>query len=250
MGIRLGDANLRWNAGKTRMQEMSLKSITKVLLRKHPGLLPFLFRVHNGLFGFNTVRIGYRGNRLQGTPFLSHCKILLTGKNNTIIFGTMSRLTRCTIHIFGNNNRVIIGDDCILHAGDFWIEDDGNCISVGNGTSISGSTHLAATEGTNILIGRDCMFSSEIAVRTGDSHSIIEAVSNIRINHASDVTIGDHVWIGNRAILLKGSSVPDNSVVATGAIVTKKHDGANVILAGSPAKVVRENIDWLRARIR
>ena len=229
---------------------MSLRSIAKVLLRKHPGLVPFLFRVHNGLFGFNTVRIGYRGNRLQGTPFLSHSKILMTVKNNTIIFGTMSQLIRCKIQIFGNNNRVLIGDNCFLHLGDFWIEDAGNCINIGNGTSICGSTHLAATEGTNILIGRDCMFSGEIAVRTGDSHSIIEAGSNIRINHASDVTIGDHVWIGSRAILLKGSSVPDNSVVATGAIVTKKHDGANVILAGSPAKVVRENIDWLGARIR
>jgi acetyltransferase-like isoleucine patch superfamily enzyme len=232
------------------MQEMSLTSITKVLLRKHPGLLPFLSRVHNGLFGFNTVRIGHRGNRLQGTPFLSHCNISVTGKNNIIILGTMSRLTRCNIHIDGNNNRVFIGDNCILHLGDFWIEDDGNCISVGNGTSISGSTHLAATEGTKILIGRDCMFSGEIAVRSGDSHSIIESGSHIRINHASDVTLGDHVWIGSRVILLKGSSVPDNSVVATGAIVTKKHDGAHVILAGNPAKVVRENIDWLRARIR
>jgi acetyltransferase-like isoleucine patch superfamily enzyme len=232
------------------MQEMSLRSITKGLLRQYPGLLPFLFRFHNGLLGFNSVKIGQRGNRLQGTPLLSHCKILVTGKNNTILFGSMSRLTRCTIRIYGSNNRIIVGDDCIFHEGDFWIEDDGNCISVGNGTSISGSTHLAATEGTTILIGRDCMFSGEIAVRTGDSHSIIEAGSNIRITHASDVTIGDHVWIGSRVILLKGSSVPDNSVVATGAIVTKKHDGANVILAGSPAKVVREKIDWLRARIR
>jgi acetyltransferase-like isoleucine patch superfamily enzyme len=68
------------------------------------------------------------------------------------------------------------------------------------------------------------------------------------MNHAIDVSIGNHVWMGNKTIVLKGALVPDNTIVATGAIVTKAHEGGNVILAGNPARVVKEDIDWVRQR--
>jgi acetyltransferase-like isoleucine patch superfamily enzyme len=53
------------------------------------------------------------------------------------------------------------------------------------------------------------------------------------------VIISDNVWIGMNAIILKGVTIGENSVVAAGAVVTKSVP-ANVVVAGNPAAVVRD----------
>jgi serine acetyltransferase len=53
------------------------------------------------------------------------------------------------------------------------------------------------------------------------------------------VHIGDNVWLGDHAMVLKGVTIGENSVVAAKAVVTKDVP-ANVIVAGNPARVVKE----------
>jgi acetyltransferase-like isoleucine patch superfamily enzyme len=229
---------------------MELLKLAKDFLKRHPRLLQFASNGYTLAFGFNRRKIDRRGNRLQGGSFLKHCNITISGRNNTVILGDCCRLVKCNILIVGNNNRLLLGKGCNLKYAEFWMEDDGCCIKIGDGTSMAGFTHLAATEGKNIVIGNDCMFSGEVVVRTGDSHSIVEMNSHNRINYGRDVSIGNHVWIGSKVTLLKGSSIADNSVVATGSIINKKYDQCNIVLAGNPAHIVKENIDWLRARLK
>jgi len=53
------------------------------------------------------------------------------------------------------------------------------------------------------------------------------------------VKIGDNVWIGMNAVILKGVTIGENSVVAAGAVVTKSIP-ANTIVAGNPAVTVKK----------
>lgn len=92
------------------------------------------------------------------------------------------------------------------------------------------------------------MFSYEVEVRTGDSHSIIDKHTKKRLNYAKNIEIGNHVWVGAHTKILKGVIIGDNSIVGLGSIVTKSV-GSSVIVAGMPAKTVREDISWLRERI-
>lgn len=122
-------------------------------------------------------------------------------------------------------------------------------ILVGNDTEFAGKIHIACTEASKCVIGRDCLFSSEIVIRSGDSHSIFDE-SGIRINPAKDVIIGDHVWIGYRVLVTKGAMIQNDCVVGTGSVVTRKTEkGSNVVLAGVPAKHVKEHIDWYYERV-
>ena len=50
-------------------------------------------------------------------------------------------------------------------------------------------------------------------------------------------------------IILKGVTIPDNSIVATGSIVTREFKDKNVLIAGNPAKIIKEGVDWSRNRI-
>ena len=119
---------------------------------------------------------------------------------------------------------------------------------MGSETSVSGKTHLACIEGKNIVIGDDCMFSSDIILRTGDSHSVVDLQNN-RINPSKSIEIGNHVWIGNKVTVNKGVFVPNNSIIGTGAVVTKTFENGNIIIAGNPAKIIKSDINWDRRRM-
>lgn len=65
-----------------------------------------------------------------------------------------------------------------------------------------------------------------------------------RINFAKDIWIGDHVWAGQQVIVLKGAYIADESIIGTRALVTGKKFNEGVVLAGAPAKVIKENVSW------
>lgn len=152
------------------------------------------------------------------------------------------------IRVQGDNNRVIIHENAYLSGAELWIEDNDCTIEIGARTFIGHHSHLACTENRNTLtVGPDCMISSYVQIRTGDSHSVLNADGE-RINRARSVGIGNHCWIGEGVRILKGVSLANDTIVATGSIITKSFD-ANVLLGGVPAKVLKANVTWDKDRL-
>ncbi len=60
-----------------------------------------------------------------------------------------------------------------------------------------------------------------------------------RSNHFAPIHIGDRVWIGSSAVITKGVTIGNGSVVAAGAVVTKDVP-ENVIVGGVPAKIIKK----------
>ena len=88
-----------------------------------------------------------------------------------------------------------------------------------------------------ITIGDDVIIAKEVCIRDSDRHSIDGSDS------VSPITIGNHVWIGTRATILKGVTIGDGAVVAAGAVVV--HDvPPHCLVGGVPAKIIRNNIEW------
>ncbi len=187
-------------------------------------------------------KVEYKG------AFLKRCKINICGENNKIIINKNARLTNTFIHIHGNNNTIYLANDIKLGRCDLWIEDNFGKIQIDEFTTIN-SGHLACTENySNIYIGKDCMFADNITFRTGDSHAIKSIKSDERINHAKNIIIEDHVWIGANSLILKGSIIGNGSVVGSGSIVTKEF-GSNLIIGGIPARIKKSDIYWTRERV-
>lgn len=92
------------------------------------------------------------------------------------------------------------------------------------------------------------MFSREIEVRTSDAHSVIDRSSGLRVNAAGNVLIGDHVWVGLRSIINKGARVPSDSIVGAMSFVSAEFEEEGVVIAGTPAKIVKRGITWSRSR--
>lgn len=92
----------------------------------------------------------------------------------------------------------------------------------------------------NIEIGNDVIISEDVIIRDSDNHKI-----NDSKNVSAPIKICDHVWIGMRAIILKGVTIGEGSVVAAGAVVCNDVPPYTLV-GGVPAKVIKENIEWKR----
>ena len=218
----------------------------KNLLGKHPKTLYLITFLFNHLPFNNSIR-NKKGNTICLLGVVKKSSITFCGKNNSVIVEDGAILKNCTITIKGDNNKIVFKAKSYAKFADIVAEDNDNHIELGECSSLAGKIHLACIEGTKIIIGEDCLFSSEIIFRTGDSHAIIDSSGN-RINFSKDIIIGNHVWIGNRAIITKGVTIADNIIVGTGAIVTKSIEKSNCTIAGVPAVIVKENVNWKHER--
>lgn len=148
---------------------------------------------------------------------------------------------RSSIIIYGDNNRLIIDDEVKLFGGAKIILQGNGSLHIKHRAGIRDTSFLS--QGASITIGEWCMFSYGIEVRNTDSHRIFQVGSNAQINHPKDIILGNHVWIGKNATILKGVTIGHDSIIAMGSVVTKSCE-PNSILAGNPAKVVKTDITW------
>lgn len=226
-----------------------LKAVILILKETNP-LLYFLFYQlwFRRSFRINRKQICGKLNKIEKmNAVLNGVLFDIIGNENYIELNKMVILDGVTFHVRGDLNKVIIGENCRIANSILWIENNKCEIIIGRQTTIGGA-HIAATEDeSKIVIGDDCMLAYNIDIRTGDSHGIYDPNGN-RINKAEDAIIGEHVWIAAHTIILKGVVIGDGSIVGTGAVVSKGVYPPFCIIAGNPAKVVKETIYWTRLR--
>ena len=128
----------------------------------------------------------------------------------------------------------------------------GRFVWIGDGTKIR--CHEGLVEiGAKTVMGQECTISAYQHVRIGEQcviadramfidfdHGVVEVERPIRLQgiYKRDVEVGNNVWIGYNACILRGVRVGDNSVIGTNAVVTKDVP-ANAVVAGVPARIVR-----------
>lgn len=149
-----------------------------------------------------------------------HAGALKFGKHDSVYAG-------CSFSL-GENGRVTVGDFTLLNGALVMCEDK---IDIGSHCLISWNVGIADSD----------FHPLEPAQRIMDAHALApyfeKRPPRPKLKTAS-VKISDNVWIGMNAVILKGVTVGENSVVAAGAVVTKSVE-ANVVVAGNPAQVVR-----------
>lgn len=97
----------------------------------------------------------------------------------------------------------------------------------------------------SITFGSGCLVSWDALIIDSDFHPIYSEDREPTPQRAP-IVLGDRVWIGARASLLKGVELGNDAIVAAGAIVTQPEPASNVLLGGSPARVLRTGVRWQR----
>ena len=88
-----------------------------------------------------------------------------------------------------------------------------------------------------VIIGDNCFIAPQVGIYTA-THPINSDERNKGLEYGKQVTIGNNCWIGGHAVINPGVTLGDNVVVGAGAVVTKSF-GSNVVIAGNPARVIK-----------
>lgn len=106
-----------------------------------------------------------------------------------------------------------------------------------------GMTYLNTNSTINcfryVEIGRNCAISDNVCIQDSDSHFIEGGKEKM----TAPIIIEDHVWIGKNVTILKGVHIGKGAVVGAGSLVNKDVP-PNTLVAGNPAKPIRDNISW------
>ena len=95
-----------------------------------------------------------------------------------------------------------------------------------------------------MVIGDNVNIAKDAIIRTSDGQSLLDPKTMLPTDPPEDVIIGNHVWIMSRCIILKGTHLPDGCAVAANSLVNKKFEEENLLLCGTPAKIMKRNIRW------
>ena len=171
------------------------------------------------------------------------------GKNNKLSIGKNTILEKCRIVYNGDNNTIRIGDNIHLKNCAFVLNDDGNNLEMDSNSSFGRDVCITVEEGTSIIIGSGCQISTGVSIRTSDGHSIFDMKERRRINTARSVIIGNKVWIGENAKILKGANIESNCIIGAGSIVTGQILKSNSVYAGVPARKIKGNVEWVAERV-
>ena len=137
--------------------------------------------------------------------------------------------------LIDNRGEFFVSGQLYLDSTDVWVLEKAHLsmgsVYVNKGAMIECACHIS--------IGDDCLLGRDVLIRDSDGHIIDNNLDRVSI----PVVIEDHVWIGSKAMVLKGVRIGKGAIVAAGAVVTRDVP-AGCLVAGVPAKVIRENVTW------
>lgn len=218
-----------------------------------------------------------KNNRITGTPdYWKSSDIYLKGKNNTVTLGKSIFMHNTKIKLYGDAT-LILEDGVYMEGCTLMIKDshvrigrntemmkvgiyayDKSHFDMGANSTITGEYDLqagaeitakklwctwpplVAAKGGKITMG-DCGLADTVIYNT-DYHPIYD-FNGKHINPNKDVVIEDNVWVGRKTTVLKGVTLGNGCILGFGCIVSKDVP-PHCIVAGQPAKVVKENIVW------
>lgn len=143
---------------------------------------------------------------------------------------------RTTFQIQG---KYIVKGDCAIGSGSTIVVGKNGLLETGDKVWFNEHTKLHCRE--HITIEDRCLFAWECQIMDTDFHYVVNNGTISR--NSKPVHIGYGVWCGNRVSINKGSSIPAMSIIASGSIVNRfsNENAKALLLAGAPAKVVRNN---------
>lgn len=201
----------------------------------------------------NNIYIIFKGKEKKLKGRIKGLTINFKGDNNTVKLHLPLKFKNTTITFTSSNSTFeMLPTKAIVNEFSFSLSynchifiDSNSRLNKPNGRLIVNNNTKETPN--NIRIGKNAQISRDILMRTSDGHSIFNIGEDLPYNKPQDIIIGDNVWLGSRVVLLKGTTLQNNTIVGACSVVNKKFNEGNVILAGHPARIIKRNISWKRA---
>jgi acetyltransferase-like isoleucine patch superfamily enzyme len=208
-----------------------LKKLIKKCKESDSSLLPVVIRLiyyrfmkKNILANDKVIIKGLENIETHGLLEIGMGYLGFMHKNDVTYLNVRGKLIFEDKYAIGKGCRFDIGEEAVVRFGKGYV---------------NGMTNFMITHG--ITVGDGCAISWGCEFLDEDFHQINYPGKKEK---SPLIEIGNRVWIGSNVTVLKGSKIPDGCVVASGSIVTSVFHEPNCLIAGNPAKEIKENVTW------
>lgn len=129
----------------------------------------------------------------------------------------------------------VSGDSAISHGCDIQVFPKG--VLKLDGMYANAGLRVSCAE--EIFIGQGTVIGKEVIIRDTNGHTIVNDSKPL----TQPVSIGKHVWVGDRATILKGVTIGEGAIIASGTVVVKDVPPRS-LCAGVPGKIIKNNVEW------
>ncbi len=193
---------------------------------------------------FNGIQGNVNGNYIFVNPQNSKMegsKITFHGTGNVLFVEDGVNLSNSTIGFQGSNSIVYLSKNRHIYYVNISINHN-STVYLGKNCYFNGKMTIVASEQQNIIIGDEGLFSFGIFIRTADPHLIYDGITKKRINPSRSVLIGDHIWLGQNVLILKGSVIGSGAIIGGNAVLSNKRIPSNTSVAGNPARIMKHDV--------
>ena len=167
----------------------------------------------------------------------------ICGDDNLINIDECNSIYKFHLIIHGSGNVINIGRNVggILKL----VVTGNNCqIQIGQNCTFRGCEMAAFENNSNLVIGDDCIIARDTRIYASDFHTIYDCATKQPLNRGTHIRIGNHVWLGEAAMILKNNTIADNVIIAARSVVTKDLKESYAVYAGHPAVLKKRGINW------
>jgi acetyltransferase-like isoleucine patch superfamily enzyme len=161
-------------------------------------------------------------------------------KGKLIFRSHFGRRDRVLIKLDSKASLTIAGDFVLGNGCEIWVAEGGELHIEGRRhETVSGVTALSRIHARRRLtIGADFLCAWDVFITDSDWHELIGE------SNTENTEIGDHVWIGSRCSVLKGSKIGSGCILATGTVTHNATYPERSVVGGIPGKVISKDRDW------
>ncbi len=159
-----------------------------------------------------------------------------------VVGGSMEHLS--SLLVGGDRATVFLDERVILTAGELYCGPESSIVL--HGPLVATRTPVVdARNGGRVVAAGDQLWAAGVYIATDDMHRLEDAETGERINpFGATIRFGRHVWLCREAVVSGHVEIGDDVCVGLRAVVRGQKIPANVVVAGSPARVVREGTTW------
>lgn len=167
--------------------------------------------------------------------------ILLDKKPRSILlgFGDNELFSQNTHSNFYNEGEIIFSGRAAINQGSSVFCKENSKLFIGKNFCNTANLKLVCSK--EIKIGDDSLLSWDITIMDTDFHKIYDANNKI-INEDKGIIIGDHCWICCNCTILKGSVLPNYSIIGANSLITKRFTESNCLIINNA--IIKKNINW------
>ena len=166
-------------------------------------------------------------------PFEDALLVIATGTDNlrSLLLG-------------GNDATVMIGPDSELTAGEIYCG-AGSAVILNGGVVATRCAMIDARNGGSVVAAPDQLWAANVYLATDDMHRLTDLATGQRINaYGGHIRLGHHVWLCRDVVVTGEVEIGEHTTVGMRSMVRNAKIGDHLVVAGTPARVIREGVTW------